>query len=90
MIKQLYNNDHYKVMEVSLNSGEGLSQHKATSEAFLIVQQGTGKIIFSDNEVELQQGSTVVIPADKEHSLEVNDLFRACVIFPTGAGIKFL
>ena len=39
--------------------------HKATSDAFIIVKNGKGKIIFSDAEVGLQQGSTLMIPANK-------------------------
>ncbi|MEP6951917.1 MAG: cupin domain-containing protein [Ginsengibacter sp.] len=90
MLKQLYSNIYYKVMEVSLNGGEEISQHEATSDAFIIVKEGTGKIIFSDNEIELQRGSTFVIPANKQHRLRVNDTFNACIIFASGGEIKFL
>jgi quercetin dioxygenase-like cupin family protein len=89
-IKQLYTNSYYKVMEVSLNSGEAMPQHKATSDAFIFVKEGAGKIIFADNEVELQQGSTLLIPGNKEHRLQVNDAFNACIIFAQEAEIKFL
>ena len=89
-MKQLYSNNHYKVMEVALSGGEALPLHKATSDAFIIVKEGTGKIIFSDNVIELQQGSTLMIPANKEHRLQVNETFNACIIFATEAEIKFL
>jgi quercetin dioxygenase-like cupin family protein len=89
-MKKLFSNDHYKVMSVILNAGESMPLHKATSDAFLIVKDGIGKIIFSDNEVELRQGSTIMIPADKEHQLEVTEAFNAYVIFAADGEIKFL
>ena len=69
---------------------EAMPQHQATSDAFIIVQEGSGKIIFSDNEVELQQGSPQLIPANKKHRLQVLDAFTACVILAPDAAIKFL
>jgi quercetin dioxygenase-like cupin family protein len=89
-MKKLFSNDHYKVMSVILNAGESMPLHKATSDAFLIVKDGIGKIIFSDNEVELRQGSTIMIPTDKEHQLEVTEAFNAYVIFAADGEIKFL
>lgn len=41
-MKKIYENDLYKVMNVSLKKGESLPQHKATSDAFIIVKQGRG------------------------------------------------
>jgi quercetin dioxygenase-like cupin family protein len=89
-MKKLFGNHHYKVMNVILNAGESMSPHKATSDAFLIVKEGNGKIIFLDSEVELQQGSTIIIPADKEHKLKVINAFNAYVIFAAEGEVKFL
>lgn len=89
-MKQLFSNDFYQVMEISLDAGASLPQHKASSDAFLIVKEGSAKIIFSDNEVELQSGSTQLIPANKEHKLQVHDAFKACIILASEAAIKFL
>ena len=58
-MKKLFSNNYYKVMEVALNVGETMPLHKATSDAFIIVKEGSAKIIFSDVEVELHQGSTL-------------------------------
>ncbi len=89
-MKELISNKYYKVMEVSLSAGEAMPQHQATSDAFIIVKEGSGKIIFSDNEVELHQGSTQLIPANKEHRLQVHATFNACIILAPEAAIKFL
>ena len=89
-MKQLYSGNHYKVMEVTLNDGEAMPLHQATSDAFIIVKAGSGKIIFSDHEVELHQGSTHLIPANKEHRLQIHETFSACIILASDAAIKFL
>ncbi len=89
-MKQLYSNNYYKVMEVALNGGEAMPLHQATSDAFIIVKEGSGKVIFSDNEVELHQGLTLLIPANKEHRLQINETFNACIILAHDAAIKFL
>ena len=89
-MKQLCSNKYYKIMEVSLNGGEAMPLHQATSEAFIIVKEGSGKIIFSDNEVGLHQGSTQLIAANKEHRLQINESFKACIVLGTDAAIKFL
>lgn len=89
-MKRLFSNNHYKIMEVALSAGEKMPLHKATSDAFIIVKEGTGKIIFSDNEAVLQQGSTIAIPANKEHQLQITETFKACIVFASEAEIKFL
>jgi len=88
-MEELFKNGHYKVMEVSLGSGTSMPLHKATSDAVIIVRQGTAKLIFTDKEIELVQGATFVIPVNKEHRLEVTDKFVACIVLDAGAEIKF-
>ncbi len=89
-MKQIFGNNHYKVMEVTLETGESMPLHEATSDAFIVVKKGSAKIIFSDSEVELLQGSTQLIPANKQHRLEIKEAFNACIIFSPEAEIRFL
>jgi quercetin dioxygenase-like cupin family protein len=89
-MNKLFGNAHYKVMNVLLNSGESMPLHRATSDAFLIINTGAGKLIFSDNEIELKEGSTISIPANKIHKLEVTTAFEAYVIFSADGEIQFM
>ena len=89
-MKQLFSNSHYKVLEVSLNKGESMPLHKATSDAFIIVKKGAGKITFVDREIQLMQGATQLIPANEQHQLKINDDFNACIILASQAEIKFI
>jgi len=88
-MKQIYSSEHYKIMNVLLNEGESMPRHRATSDAFIIVQKGKGKLSFDDRAVELQQGSTQQIPANAPHKLEIMEDFSACVIMAKEAEIKF-
>jgi quercetin dioxygenase-like cupin family protein len=88
-MKKIYENDLYKVMNVSLKKGESLPQHKATSDAFIIVKQGRGTIIFDNREVPLQYDSAQLIPANETHTLEVLDDFRASIILGKNGDINF-
>jgi len=89
-MKQLFSNSNYKILEVSLNNDESMPLHKATSDAFIIVKKGAGKIIFEDREVELIQGTTQLIPANEQHKLMIKDDFNACIILASQAEIKFV
>lgn len=88
-MKQLFANENYKVMEVNLNAGESMPLHKATSDAVIIVKEGSGKITFTDLVINLTQGSTELVPANKEHKLDINENFKACIVMAPGAEIKF-
>lgn len=88
-MKKLFSNAHYKIMEVTLDTGEEMPLHKATSDAFIIVREGAGTITFTDHKVDLQQGSSQLVPAHKEHTLHINENFKACIIMAPEAEIKF-
>jgi quercetin dioxygenase-like cupin family protein len=88
-LKKIYENEFYKIMNVSLTKGESLPKHKATSDAFVIVKQGKGKIIFDNREIPLQHDSTQLIPANETHTLEVMEDFRASIILGKDGDINF-
>lgn len=89
-IKKIFEGNSFKIMSVILNKGEVMPNHKATSEAFIIVKTGKAKIIFDDKEIELQQDSTHLIPANENHTLEVLENFSACIVFPIKGEIEFI
>jgi quercetin dioxygenase-like cupin family protein len=88
-MKKIYENEFYKIMNVSLKKGEALPKHKATSAAFVIVKQGRGKIVFDNREVWLQHDSTELIPANETHTLEVLEDFRASIVLGKDGNINF-
>ena len=88
-MKLIYENESYKIMDVALKKGESLPKHKATSEAFIIVKEGKGKIIFDNEEVPLEHDSSHSIPGNETHKLEVLEDFRASIILGKDGDINF-
>ena len=89
-INKIFENSSYKVMEANLSKGEIIPSHIATSEAFIIVKRGKGKIVFEKGTVELREDSTHLIPANQKHTLEVSEDFSACIIFENKGEIEFV
>ncbi len=88
-MKEIYRNDKYKVLSVTLNKGESMPKHHATSDAFLIAKKGTGKITFADRVVTLSQGETLLISGQEPHQMEILEDFSSCIILDCDAMINF-
>lgn len=89
-MKELLKNDRYKVLGVSLNAGESMPLHQASSDAFVILKKGKGKVSFTDREVELQAGDSLLIKAHEPHKLEVLEDFASCIVLDSEAHIDFV
>ncbi len=88
-MKEVYSNDKYKVLSVTLNKGEFMPQHHATSDAFLIGKKGKGKITFDDRQVILSQGETLLIKANEAHQMDILEDFASCIILDSDGKIEF-
>jgi len=89
-MKEVYSCDKYKVLHVTLNMGESMPLHEATSDAFLICKKGKGRIIFSDRVVDVSIGETLLIKSHQEHKLEILEDFSACITLENDGEINFL
>lgn len=89
-MKEIHSNDRYKVLNVILSVGEMMPLHEASSDAFIILKKGKGRISFADRQVELCAGETFLIKAHDPHKLEVLEDFSSCVILDSGARIDFV
>ena len=89
-MKEAYSCDKYKVLDVTLNFGEKMPLHEATSDAFLICKKGKGRITFSDRIVEIYQGDTLLINAHEQHKLEILEDFSSCIILENDGKINFI
>jgi len=89
-MKEIYSCDNYKVLQVSLNVGEKMPLHEATSDAFLICKKGKGKITFSDKTVLLAQNETLLIKACEPHQMEILEDFCSNIILETNGRISFI
>lgn len=88
-MEESYANESYKVLSVSLRVGEAMPLHQATSDAFIVCKKGKGKISFSDHEIILSQGETLLIKARQPHKLEVLEDFSSCIVLNQEGRIEF-
>ena len=88
-MKEVYSNDRYKVLSVSLSVGEAMPLHHATSDAFIIGKKGKGKISFADRQVILSQGETLLIKANEPHKMDILEDFSSCIILAQDGRINF-
>jgi len=89
-MKEAFKNDSYKVLNVSLKMGETMPLHKASSDAFVINRKGKGRISFSNREVILSEGDTVIIKANEPHRMEILEDFSSSIILEPDAKIDFV
>ena len=89
-MKEVYSCDKYKVLNVTLNIGEKMPLHEATSDAFLICRKGKGRITFSDRIVVISQGETLLIKAHEQHKMEILEDFCSCITLENDGKINFL
>lgn len=88
-MKEVFANTKYKVLRVALNVGESMPLHHATCNAFVINNKGKGKISFSDREVILSQGESILIPANEPHKMEILEDFISFIILDSDGHIDF-
>lgn len=88
-MKEVYSNEQYKVLSVTLSVGEAMPLHHATSDAFIIGKKGKGKISFANRQVILSQGETLLIKANEPHAMEIMEDFSSCIILSAAGRINF-
>lgn len=82
-------NDQYKVLSVSLNAGEKIPFHHATSDALLIGRKGTGDLTFADRCITLSAGESLLIKAYESHRLDIREDFSTYLVLDLNGVIKF-
>lgn len=88
-VKALYVGKQFKVLEVTGNAGIDMPLHYCTSEAVVAIQQGRATLYIDGEIKELTSGMSVLLPANKKHSLKVVDTLRAQVVMTKEASIEF-
>lgn len=81
--------DSFKIHEVTGRAGLEMPLHYATSEAIVIVQEGSALLTIDGKENLLEKGSSFIIPTRKEHSLLLKAEFKALVVMGLDSDIEF-
>jgi len=64
----------------AFDEGQGLSEHTAPFDAMVYIIDGKALITISGKEYELEKGETIIIPANKPHSLKADRRFKMLLI----------
>lgn len=88
-IEQIYGNTGCKVLKAEIPCSGRMPTHYATSEAFVMVIKGEAEIIFSDGEQSLKEGTNLLIPEKKPHTLHILKDFEAYIVIGGEAKIEY-
>lgn len=86
---ELAKNDHYKIVKVELPAGTNMPRHFATSDAFVIVEDGSALLIYKGETCELVAGTQLCITSHEEHILKVTEDFKALIVLASEAAIIY-
>ena len=82
--KTLAQNDFVSVTLFAFSKGEEISTHDSAGDALVTVLEGSGKFVVDGKEYRLSENETLVMPANKPHSVHAEEAFKMLltVIFP--------
>lgn len=81
--------EQFKMLEVTAVAGAFMPVHYCTSEAIVMVREGTATLEMEGGNTELAPGSSILIPAGKPHSLRVGQPLKATVVMERTATLEF-
>lgn len=88
-LEEVYGGKSYKVLNAQVPTGGVMPEHYATSDAFVIVRKGEANINFMDGtKANIKEGTTYLIPGNKQHNLEVVKDFDAIIVIGPEAKIE--
>lgn len=69
----------------AFDKGEEISTHESGGDALVIALDGEGEITIAGKKYQLKQGESIVMPAQKPHSVYAAEQFKMflIVVFPT-------
>jgi quercetin dioxygenase-like cupin family protein len=64
----------------AFDEGEGLSEHKTPYDAFVTVIEGRARIQIADRDHSLEQGDSLVLPANVPHTVYAVTKFKMLLV----------
>ncbi|MFZ2537873.1 MAG: cupin domain-containing protein [Oscillospiraceae bacterium] len=83
--KTLAQNKAISITVFAFDKDEEISSHDSTGDAMVTILEGSGIFTVDGKEYVLNQGETLVMPAQKPHSVFAKEAFKMLliVVFPT-------
>lgn len=82
--KTLAQNHYVSVTLFAFSKGEEIGTHDSKGDAMVTVLDGVGEFVIDGNRYQLKAGETIIMPAQKPHSVYAIEDFKMLltVIFP--------
>ncbi len=64
----------------AFDAGQGLSEHSAPFDAFVVVADGVGTLRIGGKDVPATAGEIVVMPANVPHAVHANERFKMLLV----------
>ena len=74
--RTLVDKDNVTLTVFAFDDNQTLSEHTAPHDALLQVLDGTAKVIIDGKDYVLEEGETIVMPADIPHAVEAETRFK--------------
>ncbi|MFA4854164.1 MAG: cupin domain-containing protein [Candidatus Omnitrophota bacterium] len=78
--KELIKKDKGTVTLFAFDKGQGLSEHIAPFDAFVYIIDGKAEITIDGKIHSLAEGETIIMPANKPHSLKAVERFKMLLV----------
>lgn len=78
--KQIIKKDTGTITLFAFDQGQGLSEHTAAFDAFIYIFDGQAKISISGEPFVVKEGETILLPANKPHSLLAITKFKMILV----------
>lgn len=88
--KTLAQNKAVSITIFAFDKDEEIGTHDSTGDAMVTVLEGTGLFTVDGKDYVLNQGETLIMPANKPHSVFAKEAFKMLlvVVFPTAMEAK--
>lgn len=80
----LLKNPNGTVTLFAFGKGEGLSEHTAPFDALVICIEGEAEIQISGQKYRLQEGETIIMPANQPHAVQAASDFKMLLVMIKG------
>ncbi len=78
--KELIKKEKGSVTLFAFDKGQGLSEHTAPFDALVYIFDGRAEITIAGKQYSLKAGETIIMPANKPHSLKAVDRFKMLLV----------
>ena len=78
--KELIKKEKGTVSLFAFDQGQGLSEHTAPFDALVYILDGQAEISIAGKQYNLKSGETMIMPANKPHSLKAINRFKMLLV----------